>query len=259
MKKSLFLLLSIFIVLSKSIQANEHVIWDKLPIQFIVPVGEERIISFPDSVNVKSIGTGLTTDKVEILNNKGTLYIKSKKEFAPVRIAVTLQKSNDVILVDILSKDNVPNTSVEVMLKEDLSKKDTSKNILPNSDYISLIRSAIHELYAPERLLEEHSNFKRTPMHTTSNIHLFWNKQVIAKPLASWSSGNHYVTAVILKNMSEKNLELNYEGIRGTWIAASLYPTDNLTKKGTKNDRTTLFLVSNKPFHYAYLSNRGGV
>ena len=50
----------------------EHVIWDRVPIAIDLPVGSERIISFPQPVTIHNTDTRLTTDKVQILNNNAT-------------------------------------------------------------------------------------------------------------------------------------------------------------------------------------------
>lgn len=269
---------------------KEHVLWDKIPISFIVEVGQERIISFPDSVTIRNTDNNLTSDKLSILNNQGALYIKAKKDFEPVRIAVTLQKTGEVVLVDISAKPNASSTPVEVMLKDEeystanttntnatntnsnaintnigTSTTNTGANTTANTntastttnttaaiDYVSLMRIAIQELYAPQRLRQGHNDIKRTPMYTDSSIALFWGLPVIAMPIASWTSKDLYVTAVMIKNASKRKITIELGAIKGNWLAASFYPSDELSKAGTKADRTTLFLISGRSFMQAY-------
>lgn len=255
-KLSLFIILNLIITTSFASSNNkEHVVWDRVPISFVVPVGAERIISFPDRVVLKSLDDDLTSDKLKILNNQGSLYIKAKKEFNPIRVAVSLQKTGEVILVDIASKPNVNSRPLEVILKEELDENKQADNEA-SQDYISLIRQAVQELYASQRLIASSQNIKRAPMYTEKSISLFWDLPLISMPIASWSSNNYYITAVILKNNSRKDLTISLDYIKGDWVAASLYPSDLLTKRDSKNDRTTLFLVSKTPFHKAYLANR---
>lgn len=268
--KALLVLLTIFSSLIHAGSNNkEHVLWDKIPISFIIAVGQERIISFPDSVTIRNTDTNLTSDKLSILNNQGTLYIKAKKDFEPVRMAVTLQKTGEVVLVDISAKPNAASIPVEVLLKDEelaaiannttntnannsTDNHTATTNTTTGMDYVSLMRAAIGELYAPQRLIEEHNEVKRTPMYTDSSIALFWGLPVIAMPIASWASKDLYVTAVIIKNASKRKITIELGAIKGDWLAASFYPGDEISKAGTKADRTTLFLISGRPFAQAY-------
>ena len=52
----------------------DHAVWNGIPIRFIVPVGQERILKFPSSVTLHNNNPNLTTDKVSIQNNNGFLY-----------------------------------------------------------------------------------------------------------------------------------------------------------------------------------------
>ncbi len=257
----LLIMLAVNIAFGANIAANkEHVLWDKLPITFIVPTGNERIISFPERVTVNSLDNNLTRDKVTIINNHGSLYIKAIKEFTPVRVAVVLQDSKEAILVDISSEPNAANVPLEVLTaqkdvpNESVSEKNEKSHAVV--DYVSLMRSAIQELYAPDRLIEQNLEIKRAPMFTEKSVPLFWEQSVIAMPLASWSTDRHYITAVILKNHSKKSFTLSLKYIRGNWLAASFYPSDMVEARGKKNDRTTLFLISAKPFSDALNSQK---
>lgn len=253
MKVLIFLLTIFSSIIYASATNKEHVLWDKIPIPFIIPIGQERIISFPDSVTTRNTDLNLTNDKLSILNNQGTLYIKAKKDFEQVRIAVTLQKTGEVVLVDISAKPNAPSIPVEVILKDEDPTAITSNTKL-GIDYVSIMRTAIQELYAPQRLIEEHSDVKRTPMYTDRSIALFWGLPVIAMPIASWTANGLFVTAVIIKNVSKRKISIELGAIKGNWLAASFYPSDELSQAGTKADRTTLFLVSGRPFAQAYSS-----
>lgn len=238
---------------------KEHVLWDKMPISFQVPVGSERIISFPDKIILNNIDNNLTRDKVSILNNQGSLYIKAKKVFSPVRVAVTMQSTKDVVLVDISSSENASSKHLEVILnkKQQVAENDRendSSSKHASIDYVGLMRFAIQELYSPERLLTANNRFNRTPMYTEKSIPLYWNKPIMALPVSSWSSDNLYVTAILLKNTSSRKVDLTLDDIRGSWLAASFYPSDYIDAKGKRQDRTTLFLISAKPFSDAFNS-----
>ena len=238
---------------------SEHVVWNKEPISFIVPLNTERMITFPEPVTLHNMDPTLTTDKVSILNNAGTLYIKAKKTFDPIRISVVLKQSGEVILIDLSAAPNADDSPVDVVLASDQTQQlqETTQNAQSASiNYPLLMRYAIQQLYSPERLVEENNNIYRTPMYTTKSVDLVMGAKVIAMPLYSWRGGDLYVTAILLKNLLSRHVHLNPMSLNGNWLAAAYYPTNYLAAKGTAHDRTTLFLISNRPFNEALNSMR---
>ncbi|HLB57867.1 MAG TPA: TIGR03749 family integrating conjugative element protein, partial [Gammaproteobacteria bacterium] len=240
---------------------SEHVIWNKIPISFVVPVNTERLISFPGAVVFHNADATLTTDKIAILNNAGTLYIKAKQAFDPIRVPIILKETGDVILLDLSAKANADDSPVEVLLPASESdsngtNKSASEMRTASVDYPRLMRFAIQQLYAPMRLVHEDSSLYRTPMYTSTSVFLVPNNKVITMPLISWRGGDLYITAILLKNLLRERVHLNPTELNGRWLAASYYPTHYLTPKGTEHDRTTLFLISNRPFNEALNSMR---
>lgn len=238
----------------------DHVVWDGIPIGFAVPVGQERILKFPGSVTLNNSNARLTTDKVSIQNNAGFLYIKAKKEFRPIRLDFTLSSTGQVILVDLSANDNVSNTPVSVVLSDN-NNQNTSptspnnthqdQNNIQSVNDVTLMRYAIQHLYAPERLISHNNSITRVPMETQQSVNLFDDKSVLAMPLISWNAGDLYVTAILLKNNWDEKILLNPRNINGNFIAASFYPSRIINSKGSNNDRSTVFLVSNEPFNDA--------
>ncbi|MCE3237405.1 MAG: family integrating conjugative element protein [Gammaproteobacteria bacterium] len=239
----------------------EHAVWNKIPISFVVPVNQERMLIFPGKIDFKNLDARLTMDKVSILNNDGTLYVQAKQPFPAIRVPITLKETGHTILVDISADPHADDTPLEVVLpsenENDENPRQTSdvkKNSSEVIHYVTLLRYAIQHLYAPERLIIEDNRISRSPMYTTRSIDLFYNKNVIAMPLLSWCGGNYTVTAILIKNNENHVIELDPRQIRGQWLAASFYPTNQLKKAGTTQDRTTLFLLSDRPFQAALTS-----
>tara|TARA_Y100001001_G_C7924725_1_gene279973 strand:- start:18 stop:437 length:420 start_codon:yes stop_codon:yes gene_type:complete len=79
-----------------SVRANgmntdtEHVVWNKSPIQMSLPVGKERMITFPSQVSVQLADSenNLTTEDIKLLNNDDTLYITANRSFPKTRLYV---------------------------------------------------------------------------------------------------------------------------------------------------------------------------
>ncbi len=238
----------------------EHALWDGMPISFVVPVGQERILHFDSSVSLDNRNANLTSDKLSIMNNNGFLYIKAKKPFAPIRVPFVLKDSGTVVLVDLsASKKATDIAPVQVALQEKIGQgKGIKKNATPQYvGYIQLIRYAIQNLYSPKRLIEGNLSINRAPMYTTKSLNISRFPGTLALPLASWQGTDLYVTAVLVKNIDKAPVKLDPRTLRGKWLAASFYPSNYLTRSGTLNDRTTVFLVSSRPFNFALKSAKG--
>lgn len=238
----------------------DHVVWDGIPVAFSVPVGQERILKFPGSVTLNNTNARLTTNKVSIQNNAGFLYIKAKKTFKPIRLDFTLTSTGQVILVDLSAKDIGSDTPVSVVLSDNNNQDNTTNNSQQNPhnqnniqsvNDVTLMRYAIQHLYAPERLIAHNNSIARVPMQTQPSVDLFDDKSVLAMPLISWNAGELYVTAVLLKNNWDEKILLNPRNINGSFVAASFYPSRIINPKGSNDDRSTVFLVSNEPFNDA--------
>lgn len=124
------------------------------------------------------------------------------------------------------------------------------RQIIPSP--ISLTRFAIQQLGNP-RLRERVSNIYRTPMQSQKIIDLYPIATIESLPKVQWQSGNLYVTAVLLVNMSKIQEVLDPRLVHGYFLSASFYPTNVLSplnSKGSSN-QTWLIVVSNLPFHQA--------
>jgi integrating conjugative element protein (TIGR03749 family) len=230
----------------------EHALWEGIPIRVMVPVGEERIIKFEGPVEVHNTNSNLTSDKVSLLNNNGFLYLKAKTAFEAIRVPVTIKKTGEVILVDLSASTSAEDTPLEIVSSHEDSVSEGSGSVPPEEvNFVTLTRTAIQELYAPQRLIEPHSSITRVPMGTAKSVSLFADGSVMAMPLVSWSGGNFYVTAVLLKNAFKETQILDPRHLSGNWLAASFYPSNVVTAVGSDQDRTTLFLISNEPFNAA--------
>ena len=228
----------------------EHAVWNGIPIKFSVSVGEERIIKFPGSVVLKSIDK-LKSDSVKILNNGGYIYIKALKPFSETRCAFIYRSTGQVVLVDISGESSAPSKPLSIVLEGPQEKPQNSQVNKTDVSMVDLMRFAIKKLYQPERLQDSEASIHRSPMNTAKSVHLLSSDNLMAMPLASWSNGREYVTAVLIKNTDTRSHFVDPRRIRGSFRAASLYPINRLQRSGSTKDRTTLFLVSSRPFNDA--------
>ena len=256
--------------------SDEHVVFDKTPVQFVVPVGQQRMISFPDRVTITNTDARLTTDVVSILNNNGTLYITAKKAFSAILVPVKLIGSGQVVLVylssDSKAKDNNPLNVVVPQVSPpqyQAQNQDSGDKAEPTLTFnaVTLLRFASQQ-FSYKRLATLPDGVSRTPLFTTRTVDIYYGDAVTAYPLASWRASDLYVSVVQVINTTDQILTLDPRYIIGYWQAAAFYrfdtvmlnqttvqtPFNVLTPQGTSRDYTLLLLVSNMPFGKALIS-----
>lgn len=240
---------------------HEHVIWQQKPIDIILPVGKERMIGFPGTVDFGYDKTVLSDDKLSVQNNNGTLYLVAKTEFSAQRVQVRCRDSGQIILLNLSAQKNMSNIPLDIVISDENKADDNVTNSSDaesidntseikhiNITAVTLTRFAAQQLYAPKRLLVQPSSIYRVPMHTAKTVPLVLDGSVIAMPLASWRGGDLFVTAILLRNQLKQELTLDPRNLCGNWKTASFFPSSVLTTAGTESDSTTVFLVSNRPF-----------
>lgn len=244
---------------TQEIMPHEHVVWDQTPINIILPVSKERMVSFPMSVEFGYDKSILSDDKLQVQNNNGTLYFLAKSTFASQRVQVKCSDTGQIILLNLSAQKEASNTPLDIVVSSgkkveeqqlDKAQSVNDENTLPKPEMspVSLTRFAVQQLYAPKRLLSQSPDIFRTPMHTAKTVPLVLDSSVIAMPLASWRSGDLFVTAVLLRNQLHQPLTLDPRNICGNWQTATFFPSNNLAATSSSADSTTAFLISNRPF-----------
>ncbi|HAT1956930.1 TPA: TIGR03749 family integrating conjugative element protein [Legionella pneumophila] len=231
----------------------EHVLWDKTPIPLELSLNEERLIHFPQAISIVDNEAG---NQIAVLKVQDTLYLKGKSDFENKRLLVQLMPQGEVIILKLSAREKISvGKPVEILLE---SKEETTTQEPANAfdmNAITLTRFAIQSLYAPQRLLVIPEGIGRTPMQTRRQINLFYGASIEARPLISWHGGTFYITAVELKNLLNKEVIVDPRRMVGNWQTATFYPTNTLAPRG-KEDTTTVFLVSDRPFSTALANSR---
>jgi integrating conjugative element protein (TIGR03749 family) len=232
-------------------QADQHIVWKREPIQVTLPVGVERFISFPSTVQFGYNTNLLPPAALRVENDNQTLYLLAKKPFKTKRTRAKLA-SGEIILLDINAKKHANDNPLDIVLPKTKNAHTSiqSQASTVSVNYVTLTRYAIQHIYAPKRLLKQSMRITRFPMETAHVVPLFYDGSSSAMPLASWRAGNLYVTALLVKNLLNQPLRLDPRLLCGHWVAASFYPQTTLAPRGTpiNRDTSTLFVVSSQPF-----------
>jgi integrating conjugative element protein (TIGR03749 family) len=247
------------------VEETNPLTWIGDPLSIALPLNQEKRIVFstPLSVDVKG---ALTTDELRLLNNDQSLYLTALKNFPRTRIYVTLKNTGEVVLIDLVTSDQASNGTLHIQTQPTpkngnkavtTTLHDTPSEAMMNPAFnetmnvADVMRFAWQSVYAPSRLIQHTSAFRRAPMHTPHFVSgLFYGDSVFAYPAGSWVAGNQYVTAIVVRNKYPHSLHIHLsQDLCGHWEAGLLYPTSHLKPYGERRgDSTMLFLISNRPF-----------
>jgi len=248
----LFLLITVSLT-GFSAQRVERLFWDKHPLKITLPVGKERLVSFPSGVRA-GIPTALA-GKLRTQINQGTVYWLAKEPFETQRIEVREINGKHIYLIDLQAKKTTHAAMpVDILPKQDepatgssrqASRKSHKRRKAPG--YVTLTRFAAHQLYALKRLLRKVPGIHRVSVSRAPIRHLLRGHYIKATPLASWQAGRLYVTAVELNNLGRERIDLDPRDLRGQWRAAT-FQHNLLYPAGSEADTTAVYLISDRPF-----------
>ncbi len=248
----------------------ERIVWDRTPLGIMLPVGQERQVTFPAPVEV-GMPAGLA-DVVRTQVVAGTVYWLAKKDFTPQRIPVRDTATGQIYLVDLSARASASPAPVIIALAltdptsagfgltggstgpaagpaAGPAGESAAPPKIPTYDYATLTRFASQSLYAPRRLAPALPGVFRTPVDERP-VNLVRGESIQATPLIAWRSGKLHVTAVRLRNRGASSVILDPRSLRGLWLAAT-FQHARLLPRGDEADTTAVYLISAKPFEHA--------
>ncbi len=235
----------------------EHVVWDRSPIQVMLPVGKERRIDFPVPVKLVVPNDGVSASKPIQIREDGSVYWTATKAFKKLRVqAITLTGYS--YLLDVEAKKGAASHPI-VIIDERVPVEEDEQTVAElrltyDYDIVDLTRLAAQSIYAPERLVKALPGITRIPVSGQACASRLYRFHDLAfKPLASWQSPGvpaRYVTAVRVTSKSRETTVFDPRLLRGDWLAASAQHSV-LEPAGYDGDNTTWYLVSAGPFEEA--------
>jgi len=231
-------------------EITERIEWKKIPIKLSLKVGHERLIHFPSPIKVGLPGRLQPLLRAQSVD--GTLYLLANSSFEATRVMVREIESGQIYLFDIAASEKGGQTH-PVQLYSAEAESDQSalpggkgaSSALPQYSYVTLIRFASQQLYAPARLLRDLPGIARTPV-TRKSVSLIHGGAIEATPLVAWRTGNLYLTALKLSNRTDRPQTLDPRNIRGTWLSAA-FQHNRLLPAGDEADTTAVYLISARP------------
>jgi integrating conjugative element protein (TIGR03749 family) len=230
--------------------APQQIPWRKAPIAIALGVGEERMLHFRGPVSV-----GLPATLESVLRTQtvsGTVYLLARAPFGSTRVMVREIEAGQTYLFDLSASTEGGGSQAIVVTLEETAAADNplaATNHDGSVGYVSLIRFAAQQLYAPVRLLSAMPGIVRVPIQQKS-VPLVPDNGVEAMPLAAWRAGTLYVSAIKLTNRLAYSQTLDPRTLRGAWLSAA-FQHSRLLPAGSDADTTAVYLVSEQPFHAA--------
>jgi len=237
-------------VASAESPSHERVEWNKVPVEVTLKVGVERQIAFPAPVKV-GVPASLKS-KVRAQSVSDTVYLQATSAFDPTRLVVQTREGGHTYLLDVDASDtDIPTPPIEIVDRGSQTEETTTLTRTPSivqssADPVTLTRFAAQQLYAPARLLKPAPGIVRVPV-PTAVFPLVRGGEVSAQALIGWRSGERYVTAVKLTNVSTTAVVLDPRSLRGAWLTAA-FQHNRLLPVGSEADTTVVYLVSARPF-----------
>lgn len=250
----------ILLIFGMSVQAedSERLFWDKVPLGITLPVGQERLVTFPSESEVRVGVPSSLAGKLRTQSHNGTVYWLAEEPFDAQRIEVRETGGGAIYLIDLgaSNENGIPANPIEVLNvnkqtrideRSQTSRKQRNPRKAPG--LVALTRFAAQQLYAPARMLKASPDIHRVVITRRPLSHLISGETIEAIPIAGWQgAGRLYVTAIKLRNTGQVPLTLDPRRIRGSWRAATFQHV-RLHPAGSEADTTAVYLVSDRPFH----------
>ncbi|MGE4545996.1 MAG: DUF3438 family protein [Pedobacter sp.] len=199
-----------------TVQADEHIVWDKSPIDISLAVGAERQLVFPEPVQI-----GITQSakaRFSTLTSVGNrVFIEPLAAFEKQRVLVkgTETGITFVLYLSTTSQDDldpVVNIHIEKMSNNEPSASSKSKNDASSpqiNSYRFLGQYVAQQLYAPERLVKNVNGIQRVsvPGKTFKSFFRCTARSracssVLSKPIVSFKTNRLYASAIEVENIS---------------------------------------------------------
>lgn len=227
-------------------QSVEVLTWDRLPLQIPLVVGQERVVLLDREVRVgvpASAGSRLRVQSAD-----GALYLLARAPLEPTRVQLQDVADGGVILLDIVAREgSEPLEPVRILAASIATKDSGEAQPHPARETpvpVLLTRYAAQSLYAPLRTVEPVTGLARGNLQPGLILDsLLPDLPVDARALTAWRLEDYWLTAVWLRNRSDRWLTLDPRALQGQLQSAS-FQHPNLGPAGTPEDTTVVYLVT---------------
>ena len=256
-------------MISPASHAVETVTWDQTVIPLELIVGIEQLVQFEDSAIVGVPATLANQDVFRHMFVNDTAYWMALVPFSKQRVKVRLEGSGEFVLFDLSAKAmKQPPKTVEALSIVAGNKSGlplTAANAAPSEHAVTmfdLIRYAVQADHSPPRVIAPLAGVRRVEKQIGSELSRLYNHadsvNVDMFVRASWTVSGWYVTAIEVRNRTKQSIEIDpsrlqhtahgvVNGVTNHFLASALIRAE-VTARGSANDTTLLYVVTDKPF-----------
>lgn len=242
----------------------ETLIWNRQPIQIDLVVGVEQMVMLPSDGAV-GLPSALANGNVfRTLVTSGAAYWTALEPFERERIQVRLD-TGEFLLFDVSARtEKQPPavvSSIHIVMGDASARESLSVTAEESASLFELIRYAAQSVYSPERLIAPLNTLRAIPVGLSGSMNTLYDngehKGLVIQPYKAWTAGELYVTAFIVTNehnhpMTLDNRKVKHApmahrtGVAPHFIASAFYHT-KLPSRTSRDNRTTLFVVTDRP------------
>ncbi|RRD56520.1 TIGR03749 family integrating conjugative element protein [Comamonadaceae bacterium OH2545_COT-014] len=246
----------------------ERAVFERHPVRVPLPVGQERLVTLPAPAALHVPTDMARVARIEVIDR--TMYVTALVPFTPIRIVAELIDSGQQVPMDLVAGADTATAVAELeVFVVDAGRESVNASVTATAaaaddpaqaggerqpsapgagaDMVSLTRHAARMLYAPRRLAWSEPGVQQVDVDTGPVDGLLRGAHVQAAPVGQWRSGQLYVTAVRITNLSRLPLEIPLEDVRGRWISATAQH-GRIGPAGSETDTTALYLVCDRAF-----------
>lgn len=244
-------------LLSAVASATEVLVWDKKPLSIRLEVGKERIIEFPDNIELEMPKKAFNRLKIDAA--AGVAYMTARAPFPSVRVRAKLVSTNETIFVDLFavrpeSGEDVPLEQVKIVTAKQHEKKQEAKDeLFERSSEVSikeLIQYAAHDFFAPDRLKKTKMPIVSGRLARQLDLSLMFTGRSAGllelKPIKQYQTRKYTLTAIQATNRTGKPQKIVYRDIYPGYEAVSSQHID-VGPRGSRSQSTVIYLVTEKP------------
>ena len=227
-------------------------IWTGDPIPLIVTVGVERRVVVDGAAEITVGVPGRYAGVISTQAVGASVWVRADDVVDDVRMVVQAPPHNEIIVIELTAVEGVVDGSdVRIVL-------DSTRAVDPTRappGYAALMRYVIKQIYSPERLRDELPGVQPVGVGDLGEISLLrcgggrllaCGGAVQVTVIGVWRTAVHHATAVRIRNLNERDVELDPRLIRGAWKAAA-FVNNWLQAASLPGNTTTLVLISDRP------------
>ena len=113
--------------------------------------------------------------------------------------------------------------------------------------YMEMSQYAAEMVRIPEVERIRDKNYSPVRVNTQNSLPLFADNRISATPVGSWNRGGMHVTALSVVNRASQSLPVDFQNIKGRWLASSV-ESSQLSPVGQTESSTYMYVISALPF-----------